>query len=374
MGVGFRMVWGSYYITTGIFLALAIRHCSSLDLEEDPITVLEKLIEEHKAFTPAILDSTSSNSEHHFAKEKYSPQPKPNHGPKNPFQQPTQDQKIRNQTKPVRMRIRESTPPIVLAGRLKYHNKPPIDPNDEKNTMSRQSGKTDKSRKKDCNTCGDENDWVPLDREIKDDAESSVDDEDTSAERIKTKLKDGKVKSLINDESIDADLMKGEEEQELTLFNKKQLFKKPGNEKTMQTYDLKQKSFEDFPESTRMSPSLNGRQRFTIRKGRPVRLDIKVELKDIGREPSSEFKRVPRRNQKAKFQIEERSGPNNRFADFSLNQFGPFNDFGIDFDFPKTTFAKPHAKLKVPTKTKYKIPKDPSSLYVEDPWKNIDKI
>merc|ERR1711892_463904 len=156
--VGFRMVWGSYYITTGIFLALAIRHCSSLDLEEDPIAVLEKLIEEHKAFTPAILDSTSSNSEHHFAKEKYSPQPKPNHGPKNPFQQPTQDKEIRNQTKPVRMRMRESAPPIVLAGRLINHSKPPID-------------------------LDDENDWVPLDRETKDDAESTFGDKDTSAAR-----------------------------------------------------------------------------------------------------------------------------------------------------------------------------------------------
>ena len=74
------------------------------------------------------------------------------------------------------------------------------------------------------------------------------------------------------------------------------------------------------------------------------------------------------------------------FGDFSSSQFGPFNDFGAKFDFPKTTFSETHTKHpkreilphipahKEPTKTKYKVPKDPSALYVDDPWKNIDKI
>ena len=367
---------------------LVIACCNSLKLEENPIAVLEKLVQDHKLSKPSIIDTTSSNSDLHFTKKR--PLLKSNHNkdPENRFKQTTPNKKNPTPIKPVRIRMRESmlnieNKPIILKGKLR---KPLDKTNDEEHPRLRETGHTNRSRKKSCYNCDDGNDWIPLDRNTSDKSHKTA-AKNTSAAGIEIINGEGKTKggSIVKAEQnrTGSDTLKNK-----SLLKDSENADRIPKTKTIRESIMSEKVISDnsFPESTRISTSFNGRRRFTIKQGRPVKLDIKLELKDIDRDSSRLSKRVPRRNEKAKTKIEERSSSDFGFDDFSSSQFGPFNDFGVKFDFPKTTFAETHTKHpkreillhmpkhKEPAKTKYKVPKDPSVLYVDDPWKNIDKI
>ena len=111
-----------------------------MKLEENPLAVLERLVQDHKLSKPSIIDTTSSNSDLHFTKKR--PLLKPNNDSENPFKQTTQHRKNPTPIKPVRIRMRESmlnieNKPIILKGKLR---KPLDKTNDEAHPRLRETG------------------------------------------------------------------------------------------------------------------------------------------------------------------------------------------------------------------------------------------
>ena len=351
-------------------------------MEQNPIEVLEKLIKSHKAEKPQkISDSARAYSNNNPSKEQYGKNTKkqdaPEDWPLKELENTGSDSK-----ESLRIAIRkpsknEKPPVIVMAGRLRS---PATAGQNDENARSSTSDKMDrdKDRRKTCRVCHDKNEWIPLGKNTK--YEKNVVDKDASSSKVMSLDEMTNLKK--KNESVET---KKVDRKESGLIRTTSLQKFESRKSASVKLDELEIG-RNIPERTRISTSLSGRQGFTIRKGRPVRLDIQLELKDIGKGPNGVYKRVPRKNLKPKIAVEERSNSNFRFDDFSANQFGPFDGFGIDFDFPKTSFVEvkpkhpkrevlPHAPThKEPTKTKYKVPKDPSNLYVEDPWKNIDKV
>merc|ERR1712083_1259798 len=183
MGVRARMVRGSYRSSYAVILTLLIEHACSLRLEENPIEVLEKLIEHHKSSTAGSLDSASSSSDHQYTKLIYQ------------ADQSLDDELSSKPTTPPRIRIRHPTQNeknklIVLAGKLRTPNKSSGDGEDEA-----KYGKTNKSSEKTCNVCHDRNDWIPIGKEKQDDeSDKATDESDKAAGSSETKIHSGQIK------------------------------------------------------------------------------------------------------------------------------------------------------------------------------------
>ena len=155
---------------------MVIASCISVKLEENPIAVLEKLVQDHKLSKSRIIDTTSSNSDLHFANKIVLSKANSKNDAENMFQQRYQNEKNPTQIKPVRIRIRESmlgteNKPVILAGKLRIL----LDKtDDEQHPGSRGTGQTERIRKKSCYDCDDGNDWIPLDRNTSDKSHKTV--------------------------------------------------------------------------------------------------------------------------------------------------------------------------------------------------------
>merc|ERR1712083_506675 len=206
MGVRARMVRGSYRSSYAVILTLLIEHACSLKLEENPIEVLEKLIEHHKSSTAGSLDSASSSSDHQYTKLIYqadqSLDDELSSKPTTRIRHPTQNEKNKL---------------IVLAGKLRNPNKSSGDGEDEANTRSEKYGKTNKSSEKTCNVCHDRNDWIPIGKETQDES-------DKAAGSSETKIHSGQIKSRKNnDEKKDEKDLKLDRKPKLKKIETKKL-------------------------------------------------------------------------------------------------------------------------------------------------------